>query len=184
MSQPAPSGWHLTVGITGAGAAGAAGPRARDPGARPRVVGAGIACGPDNAAPAFWVAAALLDDKDAVDGRRERTGQQRAAARAASGRRVRRMSATTDRSSWSGPRSPVPSRHSRWPTPMLQGRRPAPPKAASSTTRLRMMLLRMPKPPSQRPPRATRYVFRSRHLRARANPYPRPGMFKRTYPIT
>jgi hypothetical protein len=43
LSQPAPSGWHLMLGITGVGvAAGAAEPVAR-------AVGNGIACGPANA---------------------------------------------------------------------------------------------------------------------------------------
>src|SRR5450755_1500786 len=50
LSQPAPSGWHLTVGITGVGAAAApAAPKPTDPGARLPVVGPGIACGRGNA---------------------------------------------------------------------------------------------------------------------------------------
>ena len=42
LSQPAPSGWHLTVGITGVGAAAAsawAAPKPKDAGARLPVVG-------------------------------------------------------------------------------------------------------------------------------------------------
>ena len=65
LSQPAPSGWHLTVGITGAAAAAAA--ARTDAGAWLRSVGAGIACGRGKAAPTFRAAAAWLDDKDAVE---------------------------------------------------------------------------------------------------------------------
>ena len=71
LSQPAPSGWHLTVGITGVGAAAAsawAAPKPKDASARLPVVGASIACGPDNAVAAFGPAAAVLDDEaDAVE---------------------------------------------------------------------------------------------------------------------
>jgi hypothetical protein len=69
LSQPAPSGWHLTVGITGVGAASAAAvPKLMDAGERLPVVGPGIACGRDKAVAAFRLAAARLDDEtDAVD---------------------------------------------------------------------------------------------------------------------
>jgi hypothetical protein len=68
-SQAALSGWHLTVGITGVGAAAAAAaPKPTDPGARLPVVGPGIAWGRDNAVAAFRLAAARLDDEaDAVE---------------------------------------------------------------------------------------------------------------------
>ncbi len=70
LSQPAPSGWHLTVGMIGVGAAcsACAAPKPVDAGARPPVVGPGIACGRDNAVAAFRLAAARLDDEaDAVE---------------------------------------------------------------------------------------------------------------------
>jgi hypothetical protein len=52
LSQPAPGGWHRTVGMIGVGAASAL----KDSAARPAAVGPGIACGPDDPASAFGVA--------------------------------------------------------------------------------------------------------------------------------
>src|SRR5450755_1313590 len=67
LSQPAPSGWHLTVGMIGVGTAWAA-PKPTDAGARLPVVGPGISCGRGNAVAAFRLAAARLDDEaDAVE---------------------------------------------------------------------------------------------------------------------
>jgi hypothetical protein len=58
LLQPKPSGSHLTLGITGAGVAGALG----DPAAPLLAVGAGIGCGPEVPNPAFGLAAVWLDD--------------------------------------------------------------------------------------------------------------------------
>ena len=63
LSQPALSGPHLTLGITGAGSMAAR----RDAGATLRSVGARIACGPDSPAAAFGLAATPLDDEDVVE---------------------------------------------------------------------------------------------------------------------
>jgi hypothetical protein len=61
VSQPAPSGWHLIVGITGVGAtAGAAG------GALARAVGSGSACGPANALFGAFVGLAVVGAVDDV----------------------------------------------------------------------------------------------------------------------
>ncbi|MBV9422407.1 MAG: hypothetical protein JOZ98_05835 [Solirubrobacterales bacterium] len=66
LSQPAPSGSHLTFGITGVGDAAAP----SDCRAPLRAVGDRIACGPDNPAAGRGLAAVVwVDDaEDAVDG--------------------------------------------------------------------------------------------------------------------
>ena len=52
LSQPAPSGWHRTVGMIGVGATAARG----DPAASIAGVRAGIACAPEDAAAALGLA--------------------------------------------------------------------------------------------------------------------------------
>src|SRR5580704_17251083 len=66
LSQPAPSGWHRTVGMIGAGAASAVDPARGDAALRLAAVGPGIACGPDNPVAAFGPDVALVDT-DAVE---------------------------------------------------------------------------------------------------------------------
>jgi hypothetical protein len=69
LSQPAPSGWHRTVGIIGVGGSVAAAARG-DAALRLAAVGPGIACKPDNSATALGLAVALADDavEDVVNG--------------------------------------------------------------------------------------------------------------------
>jgi len=62
LSQPAPNGWHRTVGIIGVGAASFGAAVRGDEVLRLAVVGPGIACGPDNPAGALGLAVALADD--------------------------------------------------------------------------------------------------------------------------
>src|SRR5450755_3437879 len=66
LSQPAPSGWHRTVGMIGVGAASTVAAARGDAALRLAAVGPGIACGPDNPDAALGLAVALVDD-DAVE---------------------------------------------------------------------------------------------------------------------
>ena len=84
------------------------------------------------------------------------------------------MSAKTDRSSSWGPRSPGPSRPSRWLRPMLQGRRPAPPEAQAAPPVCAPCSYACQHLPLSGSAEATRYVFTQQTSAYRGKPITAP----------